>query len=117
MSNVEFLFGATSRESETAFRDFLDRVESWASAVVDAESPAVLVLDEEPALLVAWMVEIGVAPKRHALVDALRQSVTAYGAASLEVTPGAAETFIEVLQSGIARHEAGVTDADVFRLH
>lgn len=117
MKGAGFLFGAASRDEERALRDALDGVQGAAGRAKKTGKNEALFFDERCALLLAWMVEIGAAPKKHALVDALRRNANETGAASLVIASDASDAFLEYLRSGIARHEAGVTDPAGFRLH
>lgn len=117
MLDQTFLFNASSSQEEDHNRDFLDRLTSVADRVLTTDDQAVVHLDVQMAVLVAWIIDIGSAPRSNTLAPTLRRCAILHGAAVMNIGPDAACQLRDLISAGVARHEAGVTDPSTFRIH
>jgi hypothetical protein len=111
------LFKAKSKDQEDSIRKMLKGTLLNLRGCPDDDVPYIIVFDGFSAGIIADMVEIGAAPDSAPISSDMRKKVKSFGQVRLQMNHEFSNSFADLLESGICRHENGVENPYAFTLH
>jgi len=114
---MAFLFNAETAQDEMLIREMVERtLEALRGFPADGEV-AMIGLDIGSAMVIATLIDIGVAPDCAPITQEMRLRVHNYGSVRLQMTREFAVDLAQFIEIGLARHEAGCRTPEDFTLH
>jgi hypothetical protein len=110
-------FNAFSAEEETDIRNAVHQTISCLKDIDEDTGKAKIGFDSTVGLIVANLIDIGVAPDAATISDQMRETVRMHGSVRLAMNASHAQDLARYIEIGLLRHEHGINTPDEFRLH
>lgn len=113
---MSYLFDAPNADVEDAIKNAVDKtIEALREET--GQDTLTLAFSGEVAIIVARLIDIGVAPQAASLTSEIRDRVHRFGSVRIDMRSDRAKTIAKHLEIGLMRHQAGVNDPAKFTLH
>jgi hypothetical protein len=111
------LFNAETQDDEAKIRAMVDTTINALRNIPEEQGEALIGFDADCAIVVADLIDIGVAPEGASITTQMRNRAYTSGSVRMHMPRGYALDLAKYLEVGLIRHENGVMKPDDLTLH